>query len=254
LHALHADGQAEQPLVVTPARLELPAGLAERRAWGFMTQLYSVRSERSWGLGDLADLAELAAWSARAHGAGFVLVNPLHAAEPVPPMQSSPYLPVTRRFVNPIYLRVEDVHEVAYMPSSDRAIIEWSAEAMRGLNADAGELDRDAVWDAKKAALETVFEQPRTPGRQASLEAFCEREGQGLIDFATWCPRRALRDADVTLAEARAGPAVGHRRAAPPRTGRAGLVLHVAAMVPRRAARCRSAVGLGGRDAAGCRP
>jgi 4-alpha-glucanotransferase len=187
LHALHADGQAEQPLVVTPARLELPAGLAERRAWGFMTQLYSVRSERSWGLGDLADLAELAAWSARAHGAGFVLVNPLHAAEPVPPMQSSPYLPVTRRFVNPIYLRVEDVHEVAYMPSSDRAIIEWSAEAMRGLNADAGELDRDAVWDAKKAALETVFEQPRTPGRQASLEAFCEREGQGLIDFATWC-------------------------------------------------------------------
>jgi 4-alpha-glucanotransferase len=187
LHALHVDGEAARPLVVTPARLELPYGLADRRAWGFMTQLYSVRSERSWGLGDLADLAELATWSARAHGADFVLVNPLHAAEIVPPMQPSPYLPVTRRFVNPVYLRVEDIHEVAYMASADRAILEWAAEAMRGLNLDPGELDRDAVWEAKRAALETVFAQPRTPGRQAALEAYCEREGQGLLDFATWC-------------------------------------------------------------------
>lgn len=187
LHALHTRGEAVRPLVVTPGRLELPPGLAERRGWGFMTQLYSVRSERSWGLGDLADLGEFAGWSARSHGADFVLVNPLHAAEPVPPMQPSPYLPVSRRFVNPIYLRVEDIPEVAYMASADRSIIEWSAEAMRGLNTDPGELDRDAVWEAKKAALETVFTQPRTPGRQSSLEAFCEREGQGLLDFATWC-------------------------------------------------------------------
>ena len=187
LHALHADGVVQRPLVVTPARLELPPGLLERRGWGFMTQLYSVRSERSWGLGDLADLEELATWSARSHGADFVLVNPLHAAEVVPPMQASPYLPVTRRFINPIYLRVEDVREVAYMPSADRAIIEWSAEAMRGLNVDPGELDRDAVWEAKKSALETVFVQPRTPGREAAFEAFCEREGQGLLDFALWC-------------------------------------------------------------------
>ena len=38
-----------------------------------MTQLYSVRSKRSWAHGDLDDLAELAAWSAE-EGAGFVLV------------------------------------------------------------------------------------------------------------------------------------------------------------------------------------
>jgi 4-alpha-glucanotransferase len=187
LHALHTRGEAERPLVVTPSRLDLPPGLAERRGWGFMTQLYSVRSERSWGLGDLADLRDLVAWSARSHGADFVLVNPLHAAEPVPPMQPSPYLPASRRFGNPVYLRVEDIHEVAYMASADRALIEWSAEAMRGMNSDPGELDRDAVWEAKKAALETVFLQPRTPRRQALLEAFCEREGTGLLDFATWC-------------------------------------------------------------------
>ena len=41
-------------LVVTPAYLGLPASMAQQdRAWGFMTQLYSVRSKRSWAHGDL---------------------------------------------------------------------------------------------------------------------------------------------------------------------------------------------------------
>jgi 4-alpha-glucanotransferase len=96
LCARHPGGEHGTPLVVTPARLELPPALAQARAWGFMTQLYSVRSQYSWGLGDIADLAELAAWSARDHGADFVLVNPLHAAEPIAPMEPSPYLPTTR--------------------------------------------------------------------------------------------------------------------------------------------------------------
>ena len=130
------DDETQRPLVVTPERVPLPAALQDGRAWGFMTQLYSVRSRDSWGLGDLADLAELASWSAREHGAGFVLVNPLHAAEPVPPMEPSPYLPTTRRFVNPIYVRVEDVRETGYLTAADRAIVEWQAEAMKALNDD----------------------------------------------------------------------------------------------------------------------
>ena len=188
-HTLRADvaGDPGRPLVVTPAALQLPEALGGRRAWGFMTQLYSLRSQRSWGLGDLADLAELAGWSARAHGAGFVLVNPLHAAEPVPPMEPSPYLPTTRRFVNPIYLRVEDIPEIGYLAPTERAIVEWHAESIRPLNTDPGALDRDAVWAAKQAALMSVFRQPRTAARQAEFEEFCIHQGQGLVDFATWC-------------------------------------------------------------------
>ena len=41
-----------------------------------------MRSRASWGHGDFHDLADLASWSARDLGADFVLVNPLHAAEP----------------------------------------------------------------------------------------------------------------------------------------------------------------------------
>ena len=187
VHAEHPGGRSSCSLVVTPARLELPAPLRDRQRWGLMTQLYSLRSRQSWGLGDLADLGDLAAWIAAEHQADFVLVNPLHAAEPVAPMEQSPYRPTSRRFVNPIYLRVEDVPEVAQLSAADRAAVEELASAMRSLNLVADTLDRDRVWSAKRAALEVIHRQPLHPARQHSFDAFRAREGQGLRDFATWC-------------------------------------------------------------------
>src|SRR5262249_12845183 len=102
MHLRSGDFQTSTPLIVTPDWLGLPEKLGNRRAWGLATQLYSVRSHQSWGVGDLTDLADLALWSASAHGADYVLVNPLHAAAPsgpTTPMEPSPYLPTSRRFV-----------------------------------------------------------------------------------------------------------------------------------------------------------
>jgi 4-alpha-glucanotransferase len=174
------------PLVVSPAVMVLPAALRHQRAWGLLSQLYSVRSRQSWGLGDLADLADMMAWAAADLSADFVLVNPLHAAEPVAPIEPSPYLPTSRRFVNPIYIRVEDIPEMGYMSSAERQLLEWHADDARTLN-DADTIDRDAVWSAKAAALRTVFNQPRSSRRERAFMAFCDREGQALLDFATWC-------------------------------------------------------------------
>src|SRR5450755_962577 len=120
----------------------VPAG----RSWGFTVQLYSLRSRGSWGHGDLRDLADLAAWSARELGAGFVLVNPLHAAEPLPPISSSPYLPMSRMFVSPLYLRVEDIPEYRLLPERDRDRITHLAAPLRARNATGDLIDRDAVW------------------------------------------------------------------------------------------------------------
>ena len=71
--------------------------LPPERTWGWAAQLYAARSNSSWGIGDLMDLDRLALW-ARENGAGFVLVNPLHAATPVLPQNPSPYYPSSRRF------------------------------------------------------------------------------------------------------------------------------------------------------------
>ncbi|HET7303131.1 MAG TPA: 4-alpha-glucanotransferase [Segeticoccus sp.] len=191
---------SSMPLVVTPTRLQpvptrgpnegeaeqVPSTRHTRHVWGVMTQLYAVRSERSWGTGDLGDLGDLGAWAARDLGAGFVLVNPVHAAQPLPPMEASPYLPTARRFANPLYLRVEDVPEVAYLSAAERQLVEWHGDDARALNTDTV-LDRDAAWAAKRAALQLVFDQPRSARRERAFAAFREREGRGLEDFATWC-------------------------------------------------------------------
>ena len=117
------DVEVESTLVITPSFVGLPASMNNRRIWGYATQLYSVRSADSWGVGDLADLADLSVWSASQQFAGYVLVNPLHAAQPTPPLEPSPYLPTSRLYVNPLYIRPEAIEEYATLDEGDRAAI-----------------------------------------------------------------------------------------------------------------------------------
>jgi 4-alpha-glucanotransferase len=167
-----------------------------QRGWGLTTQLYSVRSRRSWGHGDLRDLADLASWSARELGATFVLINPLHAAEPVPPVSPSPYLPMSRRFISPLYLRVEDIPEYTQLPAGQRQRIEDLAAPLRAHNTGAGLIDRDAVWTAKRAALEIIYACPLRPARLAALGRFRVAGGQALEDWATWCALAEIHGPD----------------------------------------------------------
>ena len=163
------------------------APFPRRRSWGFAVQLYSVRSRGSWGHGDLRDLADLAGWSGRALGADFVLVNPLHAAEPVAPISPSPYLAMTRRHLSPLYLRIEDVPEYARLGADDRARVDALGAPLRAASRTAALIDRDAVWAAKRAALEIIFGAGLSPQRQAELDAFRARDREAVGDWATWC-------------------------------------------------------------------
>lgn len=172
-------------VIVSPQILRLPDSLPTRRAWGLSAQSYSVRSERSWGIGDAADLAELGTWAAGS-GADFVLVNPVHAAEPIAPMEPSPYLPTTRRFVNPMYIRVEEVADIGYLGAAERQLIEWHADDARRLN-ELDYLDRDAAWSAKRDALRILHRGQRSGRHSRDFAAYCTAKGQPLTDFATWC-------------------------------------------------------------------
>ncbi|MDQ6650327.1 MAG: 4-alpha-glucanotransferase [Actinomycetota bacterium] len=170
------DERAVATLVVAPGRVALPPALD--RAWGWMVQLYSVRSAGSWGLGDYADLAELVRWSGAEHGAGVLLCNPLHAPSPVLPMEPSPYYPSSRRFRSPLYLRVEQTPEYAAADAATRAAV----DALR-VSPDGNRIDRDEVWTAKLAALELLW-----PGaREDAVAAFRAETGAGLEDFALFC-------------------------------------------------------------------
>ena len=185
LHLDDANSATGTAVIVTPATLTVPERLGARRTWGLATQLYSVRSKRSWGVGDLTDLTDLAVWAASRHKAGYVLVNPLHAAAPTAPMEPSPYLPTSRRFVNPIYLRVEAVPEFAYIRRRGR--IRRLRDDVQSGAKRVDSIDRDAAWAAKRAALEEVYRVPRSAGRDLAYAEYRQREGRALDDFATWC-------------------------------------------------------------------
>ncbi|HLT96380.1 MAG TPA: 4-alpha-glucanotransferase [Acidimicrobiia bacterium] len=166
------DDNDDRSLIVSPGRCHVPPN----RTWGWSVQLYSVRSELSWGIGDMGDLRRLAEWAVD-RGAGLVLVNPMGAVAPVTPRQPSPYFPASRRFLDPIYLRVEDV-EGAGAVDLDRA-----ANAGRALNR--GEIvDRDDVWRIKAEALERIWEKSPPGG---GFEAWCDERGGALTEFAVWC-------------------------------------------------------------------
>lgn len=173
-HELRRAGEPPLRLIVAPPRCHSPAGL---RTSGWALQLYALRSERSWGIGDLADLRRFAAWTASL-GLGLVLVNPLQASSPLVPQQPSPYFPSSRRFRNPLYLAVEDV------PGAGTAIpeLERLAREGRALNRDR-RIDRDAVFRTKMAALEILW---RRFERDDRFERWRERQGSALAEFATF--------------------------------------------------------------------
>ncbi|MFF0550460.1 4-alpha-glucanotransferase [Streptomyces sp. NPDC004311] len=180
------DGRTgEATLVVAPDR----APAAPARTHGLLVQLYSLLSERSWGMGDLGDLAELARWAGLTHGAGFIQVNPLHAAVPGEPTDPSPYRPSSRRFPDPVHLRVEDVPE--YADCTEREALDALAGRGAALRREVLEkgalIDRDAVWELKRRALELLYAVPRTPEREADYARFRSRQGAALDDHAVWC-------------------------------------------------------------------
>ncbi|MEU9865019.1 4-alpha-glucanotransferase [Streptomyces sp. NPDC047971] len=173
-------------LIVAPARVPSPG----RRVFGLLAQVYSVLSRHSWGMGDLGDLRELAAWAGRTHGAGFVQVNPLHAAVPGAPTDPSPYRPSSRLFPDPVHLRIEDVPEFGLLGPEHAAevdaILADAAELREGVLRKGALIDRDAVWDVKRRALELVRTVELGPGRRAEYLDFLAERGVALENHATY--------------------------------------------------------------------
>ena len=147
----------ETALIVVPALCFRPLAVQnDGRVWGAAAQLYAVRSERNWGIGDFTDLAALLAqWGAR--GAGVVGVNPLHALFPHNPEHASPYSPSSRCFVNVLYL---DVEAIADFAECDEALAQArSPEFQSRLKAlrDADLVDYTGVAQVKLPMLERCF-------------------------------------------------------------------------------------------------
>jgi 4-alpha-glucanotransferase len=171
----YLSGSGDIKLIVSPGLCYLPEHL---RIWGWSAQLYALRSALSWGMGDFADLRELGRWSARELNAGILLVNPLQATSPIFPQEPSPYFPGSRRYLNPLYLRIEEIPGAAEVKLDLQSL----AAAGRELNRQQ-RIERDAVFKLKKDALELLW---RRFSGAARFDRFCLEQGKPLAQFAAF--------------------------------------------------------------------
>ncbi len=188
---------AQHRLIVAPRACHVPPVLnAGGRGWGTAVQIYALRTQTSWGIGDYGDLAELARVMGSA-GASFVGVSPLHASFPHRPGDASPYSPSSRLFLNWIYIDVESVPD--YTASSAARELVASPEVQAELAAVRGAelIDYAAVGKLKRRVLELAYRCFREnhlesgDGRAQSFRAFVDAGGERLRQHVTY---EALQD------------------------------------------------------------
>ncbi|HYL87806.1 MAG TPA: 4-alpha-glucanotransferase, partial [Burkholderiales bacterium] len=165
-----------------PAKVKLEAGrcyepeiLAQgARLWGFMVQLYGVRSKRNWGIGDFGDLRALVEFAA-SRGAAVVGVNPLHAT------QGSPYSPSSRLALAFHYIDVEALPGFAASAAARRLVKTKAFQRKLGDLRRAARVDYAGVAVLKQNVLRLIFRdvKPRigTPSTFALFEALREKLG-----------------------------------------------------------------------------
>ena len=187
LHVKVADRVQDATLISAPDRVDLLDPMKGGSLWGWMAQLYSIRSSNSWGVGDYEDLKTMLVDAKQKTGADFVLINPVHAAEPVSPLTPSPYLPVSRRLINFTYIRPEAIAEYATLSEGDKNAVDGLHADTEPLNGDSQLIDRDAMWRSKMHALWIIFKAGRTAERQSVFDQFKADCGSDLEAYATWC-------------------------------------------------------------------
>ncbi|MEC5319133.1 4-alpha-glucanotransferase [Brenneria populi subsp. brevivirga] len=197
-------------IIIAPHRCYEPEALLQgKRWWGVTVQLYTLRSQNNWGVGDFGDLRQLVEEIARRGGA-FVGLNPVHSLYPAAPEAASPYSPSSRHWLNIIYI---DVNRVDDFQQSAEARLWWSRDdTQRAVTARRAErwVDYEQVTALKLSALRLAFRyfntrsalDPRisafrqfvADGGQSlqlqatfdALQAYLKRQGENHADWLQW--------------------------------------------------------------------
>ena len=142
-------------LIITPARCFEPPAISQgQRLWGLSVQLYTLRSEHNWGIGDFADLKQLIL-SAAPLGCSTIGLNPLHALRPADPHSFSPYSPSHRDFVNLLYIAVPEVAEFATCSAAHTVLAEQQRQV--AATRSAAGVDYAAVATLKFTILRLLY-------------------------------------------------------------------------------------------------
>lgn len=192
-------------VIVAPARCYVPESFhAGDRIWGLALQLYSLRSERNWGIGDFGDLSRVVDWAGNTLGAGVIGLNPLHALKNTKPYHISPYSPSSRLYLNEPYIDIDQVSEAKTSPDVQARLADPAFRAQLDKARTSEYVDYEAVASLKRTVLELcyrAFLRDNFEGTEPDLKpatargwffhSFVLQEGEPLAEYALF---QALED------------------------------------------------------------
>ncbi|MEW6570316.1 MAG: 4-alpha-glucanotransferase [Nitrospirota bacterium] len=177
-------------IIIAPDTCYIPPELQDNNVWGLSVNLYAIRSQRNWGIGDFTDLFKLADWVFRLKGS-FAGINPLHALPNTVPYGISPYSPISRLYKNFIYLDMEKIPEVQQL--KDAGLIETDRLTEELYVFRKSEfIEYEKIANLKGEILKKAFDifydrnYRRNTSRSREFKKFVSEEGRSLEDFATY--------------------------------------------------------------------
>ncbi len=179
-------------LIVVPETCHEPEALIEgKKIWGSSIQLYSVRSDNNWGIGDFSDLKYLGIEFAN-QGADIIGLNPIHSLYPSNPWHCSPYSPSSRCFINPLYLDVTVIPDFIECPKINQMISETDFQHRLRNVREANYVEYEQVASLKYSILEVIFHHfsenhiKQKTDRSKAFDRYRRKKGESLELHATY--------------------------------------------------------------------
>ncbi|ENM5881026.1 4-alpha-glucanotransferase [Vibrio metoecus] len=182
----------QMTLIVTPqACYKQPALAQGKKLWGPSIQLYTLRTQHNWGMGDFGDLKQLVADIA-SRGGDFVGLNPIHALFPANPEGASPYSPSSRRWLNILYIDVSSVPEFALSAEAQQKVGSPEFQLRLQKVRDAHWVNYSEVAELKMSVLPLLFAEfkkrhlDKHSDRAHAFLNFVEQGGESLLHQAAF--------------------------------------------------------------------
>ncbi|MGD9637691.1 MAG: 4-alpha-glucanotransferase [Alphaproteobacteria bacterium] len=188
-----AFGSSNTRVIVAPKECFMPEGIKENKVWGFPLQLYALRSNRNYGVGDFSDLIDIINLSADL-GADVVGLNPLNLLFHTNPKSASPYYSCSRKYLSPIYIDIEKAPYFYECPEA-QAIVnsnEYKEKLWQARTSDT--VNYSVVYSLKMpvfVALHKCFKERHNivlcnSELASSYRKFCQEGGKDLQDLAVY--------------------------------------------------------------------
>ncbi|MDH4099595.1 MAG: 4-alpha-glucanotransferase [Nitrospirota bacterium] len=170
----------------SPADNPVYNALWARRSAGVLVPLFSIRSERSLGIGDTGDLYRLVDWAAATHQ-GVIQLLPINDTSP---HDVSPYSALSAYAANILYIDVLSVDDVAQSEEAQALLKEWEDDGTLDSLRHSRSVDYTAVRAVKLGLLGRGFkwfmkhEWESSSLRRNRFEAYMAANHWWLDDYA----------------------------------------------------------------------